>query len=67
MTLRIGDRSFSGAGDAAAMQISSDWPMGKPGRVSVRFQPGAAHPLLALYTRSSVLRRLQARLKRVAL
>jgi hypothetical protein len=67
ITIEISGRTFSGAGDAAAMQISADWPVGKAGRVSTRFQPGRADPLLALYTRSSVLRRLQSRLARISL
>jgi hypothetical protein len=67
ITLEIAGRNFSGAGDAAAMQIASSWPVGKLGRVSIKFQPGKADPMLALYTRSSVRRRLQARLDRIAL
>jgi hypothetical protein len=67
VTLEIAGRNFNGAGDAAALQIASAWPVGQRGRVSLRFQAGRADPMLALYTRSSVLRRLQARLTRIAL
>jgi hypothetical protein len=49
------------------MQIAADSPMGSSGRIATSFQPGSADPLLALYTRSSVLRRLRARLARVSL
>jgi hypothetical protein len=67
VTLEIAGRTFNGAGDAAAMQIAADSPMGSSGRIATSFQPGSADPLLALYTRSSVLRRLRARLARVSL
>lgn len=61
-----------GGWDSAAAQVSSLWPMGASGRLALHFSPGsfdAALPssevaLLALYTRSVVLRRLGARLAR---
>ena len=67
ITLEIAGRSFAGGVDSAALQIAADWPVGQRGRISVRYQPGRADPLLALYTRSSVLRRLRSRLARISL
>jgi hypothetical protein len=67
ITLEIAGRSFNGGVDSAALQIAADWPVGERGRIEVRYQPGRADPLLALYTRSSVLRRLKARLARISL
>jgi hypothetical protein len=67
ITLEIAGRSFNGGVDSAALQIAADWPVGQRGRIAVQYQPGRADPLLALYTRSSVLRRLHSRLARISL
>ncbi|HEX4384670.1 MAG TPA: hypothetical protein VH083_17030, partial [Myxococcales bacterium] len=67
ITLEIAGRSFNGGVDSAALQIAADWPVGQRGLIAVQYQPGRADPLLALYTRSSVLRRLHSRLARISL